>query len=210
MKIIDISWPISEKMTAYKDVRSIKLNHTKNIEKDGVSEWLVSMSNHTGTHVDGPAHFLSDGKTVDNVDLSKLVGPCRVLDCTSFSERITANDLTSFNIKAGEIILCKTTNSLKNVNDPFLYNFVYLDHSAAQYLVSRNIKAIGIDYLGIERNQPDHETHKAFMYLDIPIIEGLRLGQVTPRGYFLCCLPLSIGGVDSAPARAILIENIAI
>ena len=84
---------------------------------------------------------------------------------------------------------------------------MYVNASAARYLVEQSIRAVGIDYLGIERNQPDHETHKAFMQRNIPIVEGLRLEQVPSGTYFLWCLPLKMPGLDGAPARALLIEQ---
>ena len=89
----------------------------------------------------------------------------------------------------------------------FHYNFVYVDKSAAEYLVQIKSVAIGIDYLGIERDQPQHDTHALLLQNNIPIIEGLRLGHVKPGYYTLMCLPLLIPGLDAAPARAILIED---
>lgn len=207
MKIIDISWPISESMTQYKDGKSVQFTPMKTIENNSAREWKITMNNHVGTHVDGAAHFLATGHTIEKVNLENLVGPCRVLDLTSVTEKITADDLRPLGITQGEIILLKTTNSFREPTDKFTYSFVYIDKDAAQYLVSQNIKAIGIDYLGIERNQPDHETHKAFMQFDMPIVEGLRLGHVPAGEYFFCCLPLSLVGIDSAPARAILVQD---
>jgi arylformamidase len=208
MKIFDISWPISESMTEYKDAKSVKFIPTKSIENNAAREWEICMSSHTGTHVDGPAHFLPTGQTLDKIDLNHLVGPCRVLDLTSVTDKITREDLEGQGISQNEMILLKTTNSFREPNDRFTYSFVYIDKHAAQYLTEQDIKAIGIDYLGIERNQPEHETHKAFMQFNIPIIEGLRLGMVPSGNYFLCCLPLNCIGIDSAPARAILIEGL--
>ena len=63
---------------------------------------------------------------------------------------------------------------------------------------------MGIDYLGIERNQPHHETHRAFLENNIVILEGLRLQDITPGSYELICLPLALQEIDAAPARAIL------
>lgn len=210
MKIFDISWPISESMTEYKDGKSVAFTPTKSVENNGAREWLLAMSNHTGTHVDGPAHFLPTGQTIDKIELNNLVGPCRVLDLTSVTDKITVEDLEGLGIAQNEIVLLKTTNSFREPNDRFTYSFVYIDKLAAQYLAAQNIKAIGFDYLGIERNQPNHETHKAFMQFNIPIIEGLRLGTVSSGNYFLCCLPLKCIGIDSAPARAILIEGLQV
>ena len=208
MKVFDISWPISESMTEYKDGKSVKFRPTKCMENNNAREWDVSMSNHIGTHIDAAAHFLATGQTVDKVDLNALVGPCRVIDLTSVTDRIMPEHLEPLGISSGEIILLKTTNSFREPNDRFSYSFVYIDQLAAQYLATQNIKALGFDYLGIERNQPNHQTHKAFMQFNIPIIEGLRLETIRAGKYFFCCLPLYFIGLDSAPARAILIKDL--
>lgn len=208
MKIFDISWPISESMTEYKDGKSVKFTPTKSMESNLSREWNISMSNHCGTHIDVAAHFLATGQTIDKVDLNTLIGPCRVVDLTSVTDKIMPDHLEPLGISSGEIILFKTTNSFREPNDRFSYSFVYLDGLAAQYLVTQNIKAVGFDYLGIERNQPNHQTHKAFMQFNIPIIEGLRLGAVRAGKYFFCCLPLHCIGLDAAPARAVLIKDL--
>jgi len=207
MKIIDISWPLTETMTQYKDVELFSATHITT-PTSGAMETHISLCSHTGTHVDAPAHFIADGKTIDQIPLQNLLGACTVLDVTHVQEKITHKDLEQFAIKEDAIILLKTTNSFISPLDRFNFAFVYLTHDAAHYLASKKIKAFGFDYLGIERNQPDHPSHKAFMCANIPIIEGLRLMQVTQGDYFLCCMPLLLPGSDAAPARAILIENI--
>ncbi len=194
-------------MTTYKDKHSIKLQQTEKEESDFSRESMLCFSAHTGTHVDAPSHFLKDGKTIDTIALKKLIGQCIVLDCTGLKEKITDQDLAQFEIKKNDIVLLKTKNSALPIDAPFDKNFVYVGKNAAAYLVSRQIKAIGIDYLGIERNQPKHETHKLFLQNDVPIIEGLRLEGVPSKRYDFFCLPLKLIGLEAAPARAILIEQ---
>jgi len=203
--IIDISWPISHNMTAYKDRHVVQITPTKNFESDGVRESLITLGSHTGTHIDAPAHFLSDGIRLADITLDKLYGPCRVIDCTQCVEKITIQDLHNQPLEDAKIILLKTKNSALAPDSPFDPNFVYLTHDAAQLLVDKKISVIGIDYLGIERNQPGHETHQILMNHDIIIIEGLRLQHVQPGSYTLCCLPLSVN-LDAGPARAILLQ----
>jgi arylformamidase len=70
----------------------------------------------------------------------------------------------------------------------------------------KKVKAIGIDYLGIERNQPDHATHTILMKHNIAIIEGLRLADAVAGDYFFICLPLNVIGLEAAPARAVLLR----
>ena len=205
-KIIDISWPISPDMTAYKDRSVVAFTSTKTYESDHAREATVLLGTHSGTHVDAPAHFLEHGQSLDQINLNCLIGPCKVLDLTNIQEKITAHDLYTFDITENDRILLKTKNSFLDSNARFDSLFVYLEKSGAEYLVSKNIKSIGIDYLGIERNQSDHATHSILLEKNIPIIEGLRLGQVEPGEYILCCLPLALHGLEAAPARVVLLK----
>ncbi len=203
--IIDISWPISEGMTAYKDKKTVTFTAKKEFDRDKARETLLTLNAHSGTHIDAPSHFLQDGGTIDQLNLESVCGPCLVVDCTSVTEHITADDLKDVEIAPGMIVLFKTKNSEKSPENPFDPAFIYLEKSGAEYLASQKVKAVGIDYLGIERNQPDHETHTILLEKHIPIIEGLRLGEVTPGQYQLFCLPLALRGLEAAPARAILL-----
>lgn len=205
MKIIDISWPLFPGTTEYKDRQSIQCTKTKIFERDKVRESAICMNLHTGTHVDAPAHFLPIGKTIELVDPGSLWGMCRVLDLANVSEKITADDLRAHELQAGEIILLKTKNSVREITQKFDPRFVYLDASGAAYLADQKIKTVGIDYLSIERAQPEHSTHVTLFQAGITVIEGLRLAHVQPGSYFLICLPLPIVGLDAAPARAVLI-----
>jgi arylformamidase len=206
MKIIDISWPISSDMTAYKDKKVVAIEHTKIFERDHARESVLRLGAHTGTHIDAPAHFLADGALLDQQPLANTVGPCTVIDMTHINDCVDAAALQACALNASDIVLFKTRNSALAATAPFDPNFVYVAADAAQYLVTCGVKAVGIDYLGIERNQPDHATHTVLLGNGIAVIEGLRLAHVQPGSYFLWCLPLAVQGVEAAPARAILIS----
>ena len=204
MNLIDISWPLSPAMTAYKDRTVVEFTSTKTYDQDGVRESVIRLGAHSGTHIDAPAHFLSAGTTIDHLTLATINGPCTVIDCTTITDCITAQFLQAQSINRDDRILLKTRNSFLSHDDRFDPTFVYLDASAALYLVQCGIQAIGIDYLGIERAQPAHETHSTLMRHGITIIEGLRLAYVVAGPYELICLPLAIVGLEAAPARAVL------
>ncbi|MFH1831893.1 MAG: cyclase family protein [bacterium] len=207
-KIIDISWPITQDITTYKDRKNVHFEHSRIFDRDGTHESSICIYSHTGTHIDAPAHFVRDGKAVDQIALDALIGACRVLDFTHITEKITAQDLSVQDIQAGQKILFKTKNSLLGDISPFEKDFVYLDKSGAQFLADKKVSLIGHDYLGIERNQPEHETHKILLEHNVVIIEGLRLGHVVPGDYSLCCLPIAIKGLEAVMARAVLFINI--
>lgn len=208
MEIIDISWPIaSGATTEYKDRATIYFEMTKNFPHDQVRDSLIRLNSHSGTHVDAPSHFLANGKTIDQLSLDSLIGRCKVFDLSDVVDAIKGSDLQSYDIQEGDIVLFKTTNSLRMPTEKFDSHFVYVDVTAAQLLARKKVKAVGIDYLGIERSHPDHPTHITLMEHNITIIEGLRLSAVQPGEYTLCCLPLNIIGLEAAPARAVLITS---
>ena len=207
MKVIDISWPISKATTGYKDRSVIHFDHVKHFNTDGVRETNIHLSSHSGTHIDAPAHFLKEGKAIDELPLDRFVGDCVVLDMTTCAERITRNCLMAHDdqICEGGIVLLRTTNSDLSVTDKFNPHFVYLEVSGATYLAEKKIKLVGIDYLGIEHSQSGHPTHETLMHADVGIIEGLRLGHVKTGNYFFAALPLYTIGLEAAPARAVLL-----
>ena len=207
MKIIDISWPLTNNMTTYKNEKNVLITPTANFEQDHVRETQLSISAHSGTHIDAPSHFLKEGKHLDDIGLEKLIGQCVVLDLEHVQRKITKKDLEKFDIDENVIVLLKTKNSEINSENKFHPNFVALDESATQMLVDKKIKAVGIDYLGIESGNPEHEVHKLLLTHNILIIEGLRLQNVEPGNYTLYCLPLKLVGTEAAPARAVLISE---
>ena len=205
-QIIDISWPISSDMTAYKDKCEARFTDVATFERDHYRKSTIAMSSHDGTHVDAPSHFLQDGITIDQIPLETFIGPCKVVDLAHCEEKITLSDVAGCDINAGDIILFKTKNSLLSPTAPFNPSFIFIDLHATQFLADKKIKAVGVDYLGIERQQPNHETHEILLSRNIGLIEGLRLEHVVAGSYFLCCLPLSVRGLDGAPARAVLMR----
>lgn len=104
MKVIDISWPVSPDIAEYENRKLIQFVPFG-------QESMISMVNHTGTHVDGPRYFFKDSKSIDQFSLKQLIGPCKVLDLTSVETEITKHDLQPFEIHADDIILFKTQNS---------------------------------------------------------------------------------------------------
>ena len=205
-EIIDISWPISLDMTAYKNDKTVNVVATKTFERDHVRSSLITLSSHTGTHVDAPSHFLDTGKTVDALDLTALIGTCVVLDFTHCVDTITRADIEKYTIERGSIVLAKTKNSAHGAQELFDYNFVTLSADAALLLVEKKVKTFGIDYLGVERGDSRHLTHTTLLAHNVCLIEGLRLSHVAQGSYTLCCLPLFMQGLDGSPARAVLLR----
>lgn len=206
MKIIDVSWPLSPDMTGYRDRTSLVINQRKQFDIDGVRESSVTIDSHAGTHIDAPSHFIADGASVDNYQLSRLIGSVVVVDATHEFPAISAAFCAQLP-DTHQMIFFKTRNSKSSSTDRFNPEFIFLEAEAAALLAKRAITAIGIDYLGIERGQQGHPTHRALLEKGIAIIEGLRLSHVNPGVYTAICLPLAVIGLEAAPARVVLLEK---
>ncbi|MHB1452394.1 MAG: cyclase family protein [Saccharofermentanales bacterium] len=207
MKIIDISMPISPEMAVYKGRASKRpaILVESDFSTGSAHETRIEMNVHTGTHVDTSLHIIPDGATIDSLDLARVVTPCKVLDFSGASDdRISREHLCQRSIASGDFILLKTRNSLENILET---EYVYVDRSGAEYLRDIGISGVGIDALGIERAQPDHETHKILFGADIIILEGLRLCDVEEGDYFLVAAPVYIAGSEGAPVRAFLMDG---
>lgn len=209
MTIIDISWPLTDEMTPFISRKLFQSTKNKILDCHDCRESSVQLDSHAGTHLDAPSHFLQEGKTCEALPLDALIGPCRILDFSHLSEKITREDLEKEKeeIQAGERIILKTKNSSLASTAPFHSQFIYLDQSGAAYLTEKKVLLVGIDYLGIERDQPQFETHRLLLGNNISLLEGLRLESVAAGKYWLVCLPLAYQRLEAVPARAVLVEK---
>lgn len=189
-----------------KEEKKPQIINLKNYSNAEMFESKFILEAHTGTHMDAPLHAIKDGKTILDIPLEKFISnQCKVLDFSKLNiECIDEKILRTKDIKKNDFLLFKTKNSF---DKEFNFNFVYLNEEASNYLKSKEISGVGIDALGIERNQKNHETHKILLSLDIPIIEGLCLKNIEEKYYTLIALPLKINA-EASLTRAVLVENL--
>ena len=203
---IDISVPIYSGMVHWPDNPPVRIERMQDLSHgDAANVSKVEMGAHTGTHMDGPRHFLADGAGIDEMPLEATIGLARVIPI-EHSRAILHAELEAHNLQAGERVLFRTQNSERCwKEDKFVEDFVYISEAAAQFLVERQVRTVGIDYLSVGGYVYDGvETHQILLSAGIWLIEGLNLFAVKPGAYELVCLPLRITGADGAPARAIL------
>jgi kynurenine formamidase len=188
-------------------------------------------SEHGGTHIDSPVHFAQGKQTVDQLPLSRLMGPAVVIDVTDQADRnadyqVTAADIQQAEARDGQIqpesIVLIRTGFSRRWPDRARYlgtaergpdavaklHFPGLHPDAARWLVeNRQFKAIGIDTASIDYGQStEYESHRALFERDIPAFENLAaLDRLPLRGAIIVALPMKIGGGSGAPLRAIAI-----
>jgi arylformamidase len=179
---------------------------------DQINQSLLVMGSHTGTHVDAPFHFVRQGLTVDRLDPELLMGSAFVAEVDRLeSDTIDVYDLASiFFPRDTSRLLLKTSNShfWEDRLTEFERNYVHLSPKAANWLVRRGIKLLGVDYLSVDAFQKNgHRVHHTLLQAGVVIVEGLNLSRVPAGRCHLVCLPLKIEKGDGAPARVLVIRD---
>jgi arylformamidase len=206
-RVLDISVPNRVGMHVYPGDPVLRVEPVRRIASGDVCNLsLLTMGSHTGTHVDAPYHFLADGPRLGEVALDRMIGEALVADLRGRAAIDAAVLETVTALRPGDILLCRTDNSARWASPEFRRDFTYLTEDAATLLVERGVRAVGIDYLSIERfGSADFPVHHRLLGAGVFVIEGLDLSAVEPGRYTLVCLPLKFSELDGAPARAVLL-----
>ena len=208
-RVYDVSVPVRTGGLVYPGNPEISIELEQAIARGaGANVSAVSFGSHTGTHVDAPRHFIDDGGTVDAISLERLIGPAIVIAFEDSLKSIGAGDLESRDLGSHKRVLLRTRNSGFITDEEFHRDYTFLAPDGAEFLVSRGVELVGIDYLSIEQfHSGHHRTHRTLLSNGVVIVEGLNFADVPPGEYDFVCLPLRLEGLDGAPARAVLIER---
>ena len=203
---IDVSVTVRSGMPHWPDNPPIVMERVLDLSRgDAANVSHLAMGVHSGTHMDGPVHFIHEGPGLDEMPLSATMGEARVIEIEHPRE-ITAEELARHELRAGERILFRTSNSIRcwRAAD-FVEDFVYISEQAARHLAQARVRTVGVDYLSVGGYHEDGALiHRILLDAGIWIIEGLDLSPVTGGRYEMICLPVKLHGSDGAPARAIL------
>jgi arylformamidase len=203
---IDVSVTVRHGMPHWPDNPPIVLERFLDLSRgDSANVSHVAMGVHSGTHMDGPVHFLHGAPGLDEMPLTATMGEARVVEIEDPRE-ITARELAKHRLQEGERVLFRTSNSARCWQaGSFVEDFVYISGQAATHLAEARVRTVGVDYLSVGPYHGDGAAiHRILLGAGIWIIEGLDLSPVSAGRYEMVCLPVKLHGSDGAPARAIL------
>ncbi len=167
-----------------------------------VNVGVVTMSAHTGTHVDAPFHFDPHGAGVDTLDPSVFFGPVVVVDATGRSE-IGREVFAGVDWVRTPRVLVRTGTWTDYTRFPDAVPTLADDVPA--FLGANGVRLFGVDVPSVDAM--DSKTlpiHHALAAQGITILESADLRAVPPGVYTLIALPLRLVGADASPVRAIL------
>ena len=207
VSFIDISVGMHPDFPRWPGTPGFSLEWFKRLEAgDSCNNSRLDSDVHVGTHVEAPLHYIQEGKTVDRLPLDVLIGPAWVAYMPDVMA-VTAANLSALALPDRiERLLLRTGNSTLWAagKRDFQPDFVALTEDAAHWLVEKEIRLVGIDYLSVQRYKDGPAVHKILLGAEVVIVEGLNLADVEAGQYELICLPIKIIGAEGAPARAVL------
>lgn len=206
MQLIDISSPLGPSTPVFPGDPAVTLTRTRAIARgDPYNLSSITMGTHAGTHVDPPVHFVAGGTPIDRIDLAALNGPCRVVEVPPSATEIDGEFVRSLPGGASRLLFRSRNSERWARSEAFFPDYVALEARAADALVARGVKLVGVDALSVE-NDPSgaYPVHHRLLSAGVLILEGLRLAAAPPGEYVLHCLPLRIEEGDGGPARAVL------
>ncbi|MFF0384960.1 cyclase family protein [Streptomyces sp. NPDC004286] len=199
-----------------------------------ISNETVTLTTHTGTHMDAPLHYgpLSGGvpaKSVDQVPLEWCYGPGLRLDVRHVppGQEITVDHLIAAGDEAGhepgpgDIVMLWTGADALWGTAEYLTSYPGLSGKATAFLVERGVRVIGIDAWGLDRPMhemvdeyrrtgdssvlwPAHVYGRTREYLQLEKLA--RLGELPgPTGFTVACFPVSIHGAGAGWTRVVAI-----
>lgn len=171
---IDISQPLNNDIATWPGDTPFSYEVSWSKEDSGsVNVGKLTMSIHTGTHIDAPFHFDNDGKKVLDLDIHVYVGAARVIDVSGL-ESIGKKELERFKLEGVERLLLRTSSHGKAQEFP--EKIPYLRADIADFLSSKGIRLIGVDVPSVDPlDDKELAAHHQLFKHGIHILENVVL-----------------------------------
>ena len=191
MKVIDISQEVfsccvypGDPAPQKETLCSIEKGETYNLS-------AFSMCAHNGTHIDAPAHFIRDGKTVDELPADVFVGDCYV---ARYAGAIGEQEAKEILMKA------------QGAQQILIAGDITVTADAARVFAAAEIKLLGNESQTVGPEDAPMEVHVILLSANVCLLEGVVLKGVAEGKYILSAAPLNLSSCEGAPCRAVLIQ----
>lgn len=209
-KIYDLTLPLTTDIPVFPGQPPLSLLPWSDLKIHGSATNAFFMVEHTGTHLDVPAHFIEGGRTVEEIPLERFWGEALVLDVSSYLSRgeLRLPDLERVlgekDIKEGDIVLFYSGVDKLLGKPEYFTQGVFLTEEVAKFLIDKKVKGVGTDSPSID-SQP-FAVHRLLLAREIIIYESLtNLRELRSKRIIFVGFPLKLKGCTGSPIRAVAI-----
>ena len=179
MKIIDIAQEVfsghvypGDPTPGYERLKEMSKGAVCNLTRF----WMCA---HNGTHEDAPAHFIANGRTVEQMDLQDCIGDAYVIPGGEGWEKRIPEGCERLLIRGPEAVTLEQ----------------------AKVLTDRGIRLVATE----TQKMGDADVHRELLGHGVVMLEGVDLTNAPDGKGFLCAQPLKLGGSEGAPCRPVLL-----
>ena len=208
---IDLSHPLVSGMPIYPGDPEYQARVVSQDTENGFLVHDVSLGLHSGTHIDGPSHALTNALTIEKLPIDRFVGEANVIRVRPIGRIIHTNDLDALyaELKAPTPRLLISTTHAKNWGkDTYFAASLEFENDFPDWAKARRLELIGADLPTFSfRGNSALLCHQALFQRGILLLENLtNLDKLASRVFLVAC-PLKFQGLEASPVRAIAKNN---
>jgi kynurenine formamidase len=207
VKIIDLTQAMANGMPVMAGITPPEFRDLADVATDGYAMSQYTFINHTGTHVDAPAHQIVGGASLDDIPLDRLVTDALTIDLTGHDPGpVGPAGLGGAleQVRPGDIVLFRSDNAANWGTDAYWHGWCYPDAAATRALIGRGVSGVGFDGPSADPvDSVDFELHQMWLGAGKIIIENLAGLAELPARCRIVVAPLKVRGANGGPARVL-------
>jgi arylformamidase len=148
VKIIDLTHAMANGMSVMAGIMPPEFRDLADVAAGGYAMSQYTFINHTGTHVDAPAHQIAAGASLDEIPLDRLVAEAVTIDLTGHDPGpVGPADLGGAlnQVRPGDIVLLRSGNAANWGTEAYWQGWCYPDAAATRVLIGCGVSGVGFD-----------------------------------------------------------------
>ncbi len=211
MRVVDLTQSMTNGMPVMEGITPPTFTDLAEVAADGYAMSQYTFVNHTGTHVDAPAHQIAGGATLDDIPLDRLVTEALTIDLTTHQPGPVGLDVLGRflpEVRPNDIVLLRSGNAANWGTDAYWSGWCYPDAAAAAALVQAGVSGVGFDGPSADPvDSVDYELHHVWLAGGAIILENLAAMDQLPARCRIVVAPLKVSGANGGPARVLALVD---
>ncbi len=211
MRVVDLTHPMTNGMPVMEGITPPTFRDLAEVAADGYAMSQYTFVNHTGTHVDAPAHQITGGATLDDIPLDRLVTEALTIDLTTHQPGPVGLDVLGRflpEVRPNDIVLLRSGNAANWGTAAYWSGWCYPDAAAAAALVQAGVSGVGFDGPSADPvDSVDYELHHVWLAGGVIILENLAAMDQLPARCRIVVAPLKVSGANGGPARVLALVD---
>ena len=167
--VVDLTHTFSPRLPVFPAFKPVQIKPKFSIAKDGFYANEITFDEHTGTHMDSPAHFVANAPTADRLPVDRLIAPLAVVSIAMRAAKdadamVTVDDIVAWEKQHGRVprgaVVAVHTGWDARIGTPDRFlnkdkggtmHMPGFSEAAARFLAQeRDIAGVGIDTLSLD------------------------------------------------------------